>query len=80
MMWVVGNILTDGNKRAPACNSITPFKLETKALDFAVKLAMDQQDQEDEATVRNELIEDGDYADPNGNFCVFVADLTQNNS
>jgi hypothetical protein len=74
-MIVVGNILTEGGKRAPQINRLEQFEEFDEALDFAVGLALEQQDGEGEDTVRKELQDDGDYADRDGMFSVFISDL-----
>lgn len=75
-MIVVGNILTEGGKNAPQINQLETFTDFGEALDYAVQLVMEQQDNESERDVRKELNDDGDYADVNGMFSVFISDQT----
>lgn len=65
-MIVVGNILTEGGKNAPQINQLETFTDFGEALDYAVRLVMEQQDNESERDVRKELNDDGDYTADTG--------------
>lgn len=74
-MFVAGIIIADGGKKAPRLLQIESFKTEKEAINRAIDFAMTQQKRDSRESVRIEITKDGDYAEIDGAFTVFVKEM-----
>jgi hypothetical protein len=72
-MFYVAEIITEGPKNAPGLTALHSCKNESEAVELTIRLALEQSDESEEA-IREEVKTDLSYADPDGQFSIYIAE------